>query len=112
MNLPSIYKNGCLAMKHHKEPFNPNPKASLNEDTFGLGIQVFKIESKKDIPPNPNKSKNVSQKQAMQNIENPNIVHNSRPPIVPKAKKTTGVLPVLNRTGPQKEVDEEVFPQT
>ena len=99
-------------MKSHKDATNLIPKSNHTDETFGLGIQVFKIESKKDVPPNATKGKNVSHKQVIQNIENPNALQNARPPPLPKNKKTSAVLPVLNRTNPQKETAEESFPQT
>lgn len=46
MNLPSIFKS-TPAMKPNSQP-NKNDKIdSVPQDMFGLGIQVFKIESKK-----------------------------------------------------------------
>lgn len=45
MNLPSIFKS-TPAMKPSNQP-SRNDRPDVPQDMFGLGIQVFKIESKK-----------------------------------------------------------------
>lgn len=77
MNLPVINNK----MKNLNNQFKQD--TSLTSDGFGLGIQVFKIESVKNID-NNNKSKNRT---AIKNIENPNQTHNFKPPLLPKPKK-------------------------
>ena len=51
MNLPSIFKSGS-DMKGKPIQSTPGPKEQPPQDMFGLGIQVFKIESKKDTMDN------------------------------------------------------------
>lgn len=77
MNLPAINNK----MKNHNN--QPKQDVSISSDGFGLGIQVFKIESVKNMD-NGFKSKNRTM---MKNIENPNQTPNPKVPLVPKPKK-------------------------
>ena len=77
MNLPAINNK----MKNHNNQFKQDP--SNMADGFGLGIQVFKIESVKNID-NSFKSKNRT---AIKNIENPAQTNSFKPPLIPKPKK-------------------------
>ncbi len=77
MNLPAINNKMKNPNNHLKQD------SSLMSDGFGLGIQVFKIESVKNID-SGFKSKNRT---AIKNIENPTQTTNYKPPIVPKPKK-------------------------
>lgn len=76
MNLPAIN----IKMKNHNQ-FKQDPTPSL--DGFGLGIQVFKIESAKNMDANC-KSRNRT---AIKNIENPIQSSIIKPSIIPKPKK-------------------------
>jgi len=54
MNLPSIFKSApnmkpSPASTSQKQPKNNQIYNDVPQDMFGLGIQVFKISSKKDI---------------------------------------------------------------
>jgi len=77
MNLPAIN----IKMKNHNNQFKQEPSSGM--DGFGLGIQVFKIESVKNMDSNF-KSKNRT---AIKNIENPAQTSQFKPPTVPKPKK-------------------------
>ena len=77
MNLPAINNK----MKNHNNQFRQDPSGLA--DGFGLGIQVFKIESVKNMD-NNFKAKNRT---AIKNIENPAQTHNYKPPVMPKPKK-------------------------
>ena len=77
MNLPAINNK----MKNHNNQFRPDPSSMA--DGFGLGIQVFKIESVKNID-NGFKSKN---RNAIKNIENPTQTNSFKPPLMPKPKR-------------------------
>lgn len=76
MNLPAIN----IKMKNHNNQFNQGNSSGM--DGFGLGIQVFKIESVKNMDSNF-KSKNRT---AIKNIENPTQNTQFKAPIVPKPK--------------------------
>ncbi len=77
MNLPAIN----IKMKNQNNQFKQDVSSGM--DGFGLGIQVFKIESVKNMDSNF-KSKNRT---AIKNIENPIQTNNLKPPIMPKPKK-------------------------
>lgn len=77
MNLPAIN----IKMKNHNNQFNQGNSTGM--DGFGLGIQVFKIESVKNMDSNF-KSKNRT---AIKNIENPTQTTQLKAPIIPKPKK-------------------------
>jgi hypothetical protein len=77
MNLPAINNK----MKNHNNQLRQD--SSSMADGFGLGIQVFKIESVKNID-NSFKSKNRT---AIKNIENPAQTTNFKPPLMPKPKR-------------------------
>lgn len=81
MNLPAIN----IKMKNHNNQFNQVNSSGM--DGFGLGIQVFKIESVKNMDTNF-KSRN---RIAIKNIENPTQTTQYKAPIVPKPK----ILPSL-----------------
>lgn len=51
MNLPSIFKSAAnmKPSPSQKQPKNNQIYNDVPQDMFGLGIQVFKISSKKDI---------------------------------------------------------------
>ncbi len=68
-------------MKNQNNQFKQDPSSGM--DGFGLGIQVFKIESVKNMDSNF-KSKNRT---AIKNIENPIQPINNKPPLMPKPKK-------------------------
>lgn len=80
---------------------NKTDKFDMNvpQDMFGLGIQVFKIESKKQIIGN---TKSVGKvRQEIKIIENPKKVVNVPP--LPKPKKISAVLPSINKTPSEKQ---------
>lgn len=77
MNLPAINNK----MKSHNNQFKQDPSSMA--DGFGLGIQVFKIESIKNMD-NNFKSKNRT---AIKNIENPLQTHSFKAPVIPKPKR-------------------------
>jgi hypothetical protein len=77
MNLPAIN----IKMKNHNNQFKQDLSSGL--DGFGLGIQVFKIESAKNMDSHF-KSKNRT---AIKNIENPVQPSNFKPPMAPKPRK-------------------------
>ena len=56
MNLPSIFKSSS-DMKGKPQQSTPAPKEQPPQDMFGLGIQVFKIDSKKDTMNNSSAGK-------------------------------------------------------
>lgn len=62
MFLPMINNRNA---KPSEQKFNLNDH-NVPKEEFGLGIQVFKIQSTKTIDPNPNKQKKVTK-----SIENP-----------------------------------------
>jgi len=47
MNLPSVVKNEYAMKPYQKTPSNDRMDRPMPQDMFGLGIQVFKIESRK-----------------------------------------------------------------
>jgi hypothetical protein len=61
----------------------------VEEDMFGLGIQVFKIESRKDI--GEVRGKKTMQRDVMRQIENPK-----------REKKVSTLLPQLHKASTQK----------
>jgi hypothetical protein len=77
MNLPAINNK----MKNHNNQFRQDPQSVA--DSFGLGIQVFKIESIKHIDQSlMSKNRNV-----IKNIENPTQTNAFKPPPLPKPKR-------------------------
>ncbi len=84
MNLPAINNK----MKNHNNQFRQD--AHSIPEGFGLGIQVFKIESIKNI----DQSLKAKNRNAIKNIENPTQTSNFKPPPIPKPKR----LPSLEKS--------------
>jgi hypothetical protein len=84
MNLPAIN----IKMKNQNNQFKQDGLSGM--DGFGLGIQVFKIQSVKNMETDF-KSKNRT---AIKNIENPAQTNQYKAPTVPKPKK----LPSLEKS--------------
>lgn len=89
-------------MSNNNTPNFINSNNQIPQDMFGLGIQVFKIQSRKQIAINNNVNSrslgkaNMAVRQQMQMIENPRRISNIPP--IPKAKKTSAILPSINKT--------------
>lgn len=81
MNLPAIN----IKMKNHNSQLKQDSISGM--DGFGLGIQVFKIESVKNMDANF-KSKNRT---AIKNIENPVQSTQYKAPIIPKPKRLASI---------------------
>lgn len=77
-------------MKGKPHQSTPAPKSQPPQDMFGLGIQVFKIDSKKDTMNNSSAGK---ARQNMKNFENPSKKSMTPSSQVPKEKKISGLLP-------------------
>ena len=89
MNLPSIFKSSS-DMKGKTQQSTPAPRDQPPQDMFGLGIQVFKIDSKKDAINNSSAGK---ARQNMKNFENPSKKSMTPSSQIPKQKKISGLLP-------------------
>ena len=79
--------------KPHGNNTITNTQQPPNQDTFGLGIQVFKIDAK-----SINNNSSGKARQNMKNFENPTAKKEMTPSShIPKAKKASGLLPNIHR---------------
>lgn len=80
---------------NQKNANNDRNVPPMPQDMFGLGIQVFKIESRREVP---TYGKSVGKsKPDIRNMEYQNR-KTSHIPIVPRPQKTSSLLPSISRT--------------